>query len=89
MQQQYDFDTQAVSAMTNGIVLSPGDKVLRQVIGPSRCRLRQKAVVEKVNPKSVTIKLRFINRATGEVRWETKRVHQSFLYRYNWPEQQS
>ena len=83
---KYDFDVHKVSCSTKDIVLSPGDKVLRQVIGPHRQRLYQKAVVEKVNPKSVSIKLRFINKASAQVRWETKRVHHSFLYRHNWPE---
>ena len=80
----FDFNEQRVSCESPHVTLSPGDKVTRVRYGSHGAQMHQKAVVRKVNPKRITIDVRFKGRETGEIRWETEIVGKQYLFRYNW-----
>lgn len=80
----FDFDQERVSCESPHVKLSPGDKVTRVRYGPRGAQLHQKAIVRKVNPKRITIEVRFKGRDTGEIRWQQETVGKQCLFRYNW-----
>lgn len=65
------------------LVLSPGDKVVRERT-VNRGRFYQKAVVVRETSKRVTIDEVWTNKRTGEKTTKRASVERFYLYRHNW-----
>lgn len=80
----FNFDQERVSCESPHVTLAPGDKVTRVRYLRGGAQFHQRAIVRKVNPKRITVEVRFKGNVSGEFRWETETVSKQYLFRYNW-----